>query len=184
MTESLLQRAQSALAIQDVYLRDAHAWADRSFDPTIALPQPINLQIRFAPAAEGQLVTDSNEGESSTRTVRYLIETGVRVIKDGVDQESTEVKREDLLGEVTATFVLRYSWKPNEAPTDEILSAFIDNAIHHMWPYWREFLQASTTRLRLPPFMLPMRIVRPQPDAITNENGSKRESLTKMEQAE
>jgi hypothetical protein len=164
MSETPLQRAQKSLAIQDVYVSAAHAWADRTYDPTVALPQPINLQLKVEPADDSPMVTKPAEGEGGTHIVRFFIDTGVRIVKHGVDMNPSEITQAHLLGEVTATFVLRYTWQPEEAPTAELLTAFIDNAIHHMWPYWREFLQTSTARLRLPAFILPMRVVAQQPE--------------------
>lgn len=165
-----LQRAQKALAIQDVYVSEANAWADRSFDPTIPLAQPVGLQLRVN--QEGQCEIRTIEGnEEFTHVVRFFVGTGIRMLKDGIDPNNPDLKREDLVGEVTATFVLRYFWRVGEAPTLELLGAFADNAIHHLWPYWREFVQTATARLRLPPVVLPMRVVQPTPDPPVSETG-------------
>lgn len=173
MEETDLQRAQKALAIHDVYVCEASAWADRAYDPTIPIPQPIGIQFRVGQEGEAQVSTgDVDVGGQASHFVRYFVATGLRVLRAGVDPSNPEIKRQDLLSEVTAIFVLRYAWlDKGTAPMTNLLAAFSDNAVHHMWPYWREFLQASTGRLRLPPIMLPMRAVTP-PIASPTEDSS------------
>lgn len=160
MNDTDLKRAQRALAVSDVYVCEAVAWADRQFDPAIPLQQPINVQMRVDNAGPAQTFP-AGPDDGASHIVRYYVETGLRILKATANQEDPMLPREQLLGEITATFVLRYLWTSKETPAANLLAAFADNAIHHMWPYWREFLQASTTRLRLPPFVLPMRVAEP-----------------------
>jgi hypothetical protein len=172
MPESDLKRVQRALSIQDVYICEAHAWADRAYDPTVPLLQPIALQIKVEQSGTVQVLQAEHDGKPA-HLVRFLIGTGLRLLKQSADPNSADVKVEDLLGEVTATFVLRYEWQSDEPPTQELLAVFSDNAVHHMWPYWREFLQASTARLRLPPVVLPMRVAAPPSAAKRAEENAK-----------
>jgi hypothetical protein len=175
MPETELKRAQKALSIHDAYICEAHAWADRSYNPTIPITQPLTIQIKVEPAGNVD-VAQVDGGESFSHIVRYFIETGVRMIKPGVEKIPAETKRDDLIGEITAIFVLRYAWQPKEPPTQGLLAAFADNAVHHMWPYWREFLQASSARLRLPPVVLPMRVAAPPDESATAASVTSTES--------
>lgn len=168
MPDSDLKRAQRSLAVNDVYVCDVHAYADRDYDPTALLPQPINVQMRVNQAGDAQVIA-SDADSGATHVVRYFVETGLRILKAAADQNAEEIPQEQILAEVTATFVLRYLWTSKDEPATNLLAAFSENAIHHMWPYWREFLQASTGRLRVPPFVLPMRPGRSQTDAPPKE---------------
>ncbi len=155
MASELLRKAQELLALQDVYVREAHAFSAPDFDPTLQLVT-LNVQFRLQPAAHIEHCELSNEQES-VRVVRYLIDAGTRILKPDV-QPSDSITREQLLAEISAVFVVKYSLvNASEQLSEEMLSEFSDNAIHHMWPYWREFLQATTARLRLPAIVLPMR---------------------------
>ena len=160
MTNSLLQKAQRALAIQDVYVCDASAWADRENDPGV-MTQNLNAQFKISPTNQCQLVQVEPPVEGMKFIVRYFIGTGLRILKPGIDANRTDIPREELVADIEATFIVRYVVASDDAPTQEMLEAFNDNAVHHIWPYWREFLQATTVRLRVPPVILPMRVVAP-----------------------
>jgi len=58
---------------------------------------------------------------------------------------------------IHATFELHYSIPAETAPSQEELTAFAaSNAIFNVWPYWREFIQATCIRMGHPPLLLPV----------------------------
>jgi hypothetical protein len=58
--------------------------------------------------------------------------------------------------EVHARIALTYDSPKAADFSAEHLSAFAQgNGIYNAWPYWREFLQSSTVRMGLPPFIVP-----------------------------
>lgn len=58
---------------------------------------------------------------------------------------------------VQATFILEYSLSDIEGITPLDLTAFgLINGAYNAWPYWREFLQNTTTRMGLPPITAPV----------------------------
>jgi hypothetical protein len=69
--------------------------------------------------------------------------------------------------QVDASFELRYSYPPDTqpVPTSDELQAFADtNALMNCWPYWRELVQTTVTRMNLPPIIVPvLRFVPPPP---------------------
>jgi hypothetical protein len=158
MSESDLQLAQKTLAIQDVYLCDASVWANRKNNPAIQIPN-LMAQMRLNPTNE--IVTDESvPPQGATHFfVRYFVGTGVRFLGEGVDQTNQNLTRDDLIAEVEATFVARYAVLTADMPAMHVLQSFNENAVFHVWPYWREFLQAAAIRLRIPPLVLPMRMV-------------------------
>ncbi len=57
---------------------------------------------------------------------------------------------------IEATFALTYSVAEMAEATDIQFQAFgVSTGIYNCWPYWREFLQSISTRLGIPPVMLP-----------------------------
>lgn len=155
MANELLKKAQELLALQDIYIREAHAFSTPDFDPTLNLGN-ITIQFRLQPAEDIEHCELGND-QTVVKVIRYPIHAGLRLIKPGVEP-SDSITREQLTAEISAVFVVKYSLSnPNEPPTGDMLSVFTENAIHHMWPYWREFLQATSARLRLPTIVLPMR---------------------------
>jgi hypothetical protein len=165
MSETDLERAKRTLAIQDVYVCEAKAWADRALDPLTPIQQ-VGAQFRVAPQPNVEIFPTTTTTPDPTPIhffVRYFVETGLRIVKPGVDSaKGPELEQSDLLSEITATFIVRYACLEQQAPTQAMLQSFSDHAVHHMWPYWREFLHATTSRLRLPGVILPTRNVKQQ----------------------
>lgn len=58
---------------------------------------------------------------------------------------------------IEASYVLSYGIRGSNAFTNEQRAAFADlNAMYNVWPYWREFVQSTMTRMGLPPYTLPV----------------------------
>jgi hypothetical protein len=121
----------------------------------------VNSQFKLNPANECAVDEVTPPQNDFRYMVRYFVGTGLRILNPSADLENANLTREDLIAEIEATFVVRYAVIGRDHPLPEMLEAFNDHAVHHMWPYWREFLQATTLRLRVPPVVLPMRIATP-----------------------
>jgi hypothetical protein len=160
MEESSLHRAKTAFAIQDVYLCEASVWADRTLEPGSLIPN-VNAQFKISPTNDAETLKLLPPVNGIEFLVRYIVGTGLRILKPEADPTNSNLTRDDLIADIEATFVVRYAVVTKEEPSQDMLTAFNDNAVHHMWPYWREFLQATTMRLRVPPVVLPMRVVAP-----------------------
>ena len=162
LVETDLQKAQKSFAIQDVYICEANLWADRKFDPSGIVAVPTQVQFKLSPTNDCETIAIDPPINNIRYLVRYVVGTGLRVLKASADPANPNITRDDLLVEIQATFVVRYAVLPDlEAPTPEMLTAFNENAVHHIWPYWREFLQAAALRLRVSPIILPMHLTQP-----------------------
>jgi hypothetical protein len=64
---------------------------------------------------------------------------------------------------VDATFVLTYALENFDGIRKSGYQQFADlNGVYNAWPYWREFVQTTITRMGLPALVLPVfRIVEP-----------------------
>ena len=64
---------------------------------------------------------------------------------------------EKLQAEVRGTFELSYKVPDDESFSSEELEAFGQvNAVFNAWPYWRELVQASLTRMSMPLLTVPV----------------------------
>ncbi len=161
MVSEQLRTAQRALSIEDVYVREATAHTRADFDPLAPIGSPpgtLSVQLRVGPESDVQLLEHVGP-DGSRRRVQYIVNTGVRLLNPGIEATKQDPTSDDIFADISAKFVVRYLITTDDNPTPEMLQAFADNAVHHMWPYWREFLQATSARLRLPPIVLPMRVV-------------------------
>jgi hypothetical protein len=159
VSETDLQIAQQRLVIQDVYICKCEIWADREYEPS-AQAKPHPAQSKVEPEPDVQIIEIPDP--PNPFVVKYFVGTGIRLLKEKLDtnQDAAHVAKENLVASIQATFIARYGVLGPERPTKAILDAFSDNAVHHVWPYWRELLQATMLRLRFSPIMLPMRVVR------------------------
>lgn len=143
---TVLQRLQHSLVLQDVYIRHADAKIIGTFDPKTSDASDFNIQLRVA--------VESAEHHSDRQDlVRYTIGTGLRFIHKSADESADQA----VVAEIVAAFIVEYKARDASAVNKDALKVFEENAIHHAWPYWREFIHTSSGRLRLPAVILPMR---------------------------
>jgi len=168
---SPLKRMQKALILQDVFVLHAEAHLEGDFDPKYT-KESLGVQLLFSPKGNVdhfELSNDSNVEQKAT-VLRYSVETGVRFV--AVDGESRE---EPLVrASITATFAADYVIKHPELVDDEGVTEFSQNVVYHVWPYWREFIHSTSSRLRLPTAILPMF----QPKKSQPENGGSADQKT------
>ncbi|MBN2513573.1 MAG: hypothetical protein JXB18_11605 [Sedimentisphaerales bacterium] len=76
---------------------------------------------------------------------------------------------------IGASFLLVYNAISLEKTTDEAVILFGEtNGIFNAWPYWREYVQSTTTRMSLPPLTIPVfRIFPPQKAELAQEKSPK-----------
>ena len=64
---------------------------------------------------------------------------------------------DNILFTIEATFILNYEVPSRQNFEDKNLHAFAaTNGVFNVWPYWREYVQSTTTRMGLPPITLPV----------------------------
>lgn len=71
---------------------------------------------------------------------------------------------------MSATFVLHYTMSSFEHLTDSHLRAFAQvNGVFNAWPFWREYVQSTSSRLGLPAITVPVhRVPTTTPDSKTS----------------
>lgn len=58
---------------------------------------------------------------------------------------------------IRAAFALDYELPPAAGFEESRLRAFaMTNGVYNAWPYWREYVQSTTTRMGLPPIIVPV----------------------------
>lgn len=78
--------------------------------------------------------------------------------------------REDAAKEfvsLSGLYRLSYALHEGVEPSPEELKLFADgNAVFNVWPYWREFVQSTMSRMGLPPITIPVfRVLGPRDEA-------------------
>jgi hypothetical protein len=169
-SQELVEEAKRKFAIQDVFLCDSKVWSSR----TLGLGQQIadpSVQFKLDENNECGVAEVTGPNDAKMFGVHYFVGTNVRVL---VGQEREGESSDDrVVATIAATFLVRYLTEL--APSEELLQAFNDHAIHHVWPYWREYVESTSTRLRVPTVVLPLRVVAPPniPALISKQTESK-----------
>lgn len=153
----LLQKAQKYICIQDVYMHNASIEVQDGFIPKYN-ETPLSVQFHHSPLRinEIQATEDEFEGE----LLQIFIKMAARFIDTGLDDEilSDEMKMvEHVRAEIESIFIAEYIVTNTEECTKECIKVFgRTNASFHVWPYWREYMQATCARFKLPNFVFPM----------------------------
>jgi hypothetical protein len=115
-----------------------------------------SFSARFdSPSEEGQLVVEVKC--MADGRIEGLDHPQIVVLTDFVMEARPDANQSgEPCCEVRARIALTYDSPKAAEFSSEHLSAFAQgNGIYNAWPYWREFLQSSTVRMGLPPFILP-----------------------------
>lgn len=171
MNAELIQQAIPCLAVQGVYLREAHFTQPDEFDATLSQELDFTAQHRAAPESMQlvEIVDSDSDAKHNLMNVRFSC--GLRLINP------KRIKDNDpgtgMVAEITATFVAQYLILPKTKPSKEALDAFAkSNAGYHIWPYWREHAQSICTKSGLPVVAIPMY-------RVPKENQAKKASPTR-----
>ncbi len=142
----LASRVATAVDITDVRMINMHAsllqWDGKT--PTLS---------RMGHSAR---TTRSKSGES--------IEVQVALFFDMA--EDTETSRDKPPLSIHATFSLRYQVRDLNRYSDEEVEAFgTVNGAYNAWPFWRELVYTTLSRMGVPPIALPVFRVLPKVDS-------------------
>lgn len=157
--KNLLAAAQSALRLEDVYLRSVSASLAADFMPAfMGKVAQIHVQTRFSTEEHRVVRCVSDDPEEVYSCIEYRLSFDARFLSEKLvdaDLEQADVVAEKKLAEVSAMFAVLYRIV-TEVDEDALQAFGIQNAPLHAWPYWRELLQTASSRLKLPSPILPM----------------------------
>jgi hypothetical protein len=104
-------------------------------------------------------------GQKGSAVFGLLCALGIKSVFSGKDGK----QKENLV--VEANFFLEYKLlNPDEVSKDDLETFARINGVYTVWPYWREFVQSSCSRLQLPPLVLDLR-PSPMPKELVLEKG-------------
>lgn len=163
LNRGALNKAIDALHIHDIGLRAASLDVDQ--DRFLRLDQSkLQVQLKWHPVRS--CIDEAENKESGEKKFFFAVEIGtaVRMIDKSPDTEIPKDAKPCVV--IEASFVARYLMRNGSDIPHEALDEFATkNVIYHVWPYWREYLQSTCVRAQLPPFTLPMFVMRPKPEA-------------------
>jgi len=139
-----LKNAQNSLCIQSVNLKESKIFVRDEVDLP-ALNRDKTAIQSFRVIAKVKEISLTVPGGGDVWDYRFFYSVGVRLIYLEEKEESTKSDYNSIL-EIAGLFEAKYLSK--KQLTKEEQKAFsADNVGYHVWPYWREYVQASCARI-------------------------------------
>lgn len=151
----------SVVQINDVRLLKA------SFQ-SLVLPSELAEKVTINNSHSALVKKEPGEGQAGNNLL--LIHTNFSL------DICSELEEEGMQCDVKAVFELSYNIRESEEFSSEEYLAFAEiNSVFNAWPYWREFLQSSLSRMGMPTLTVPVLRIPTKPP---EENDSPSEDVT------
>jgi len=153
MGNSLVMKAAKNLVPMGIFLKSSKVFTHVDFNRHTCEEAELEVQIKSSPSPEYQTLLDENKRKG---IMLFGFDAGVRLVDSSLNEKDDGF----LQLEILATYEIEYQLiKPSEF-SEDAMSHFLNlNVPHHVWPYWREFIQSMSSRIGIPeiiiPFMIP-----------------------------
>lgn len=136
--------AGKALRLRDVQLHEC------KFERPLAIEVQADIKarqehmrgVRFA-------VGEADIDGKSHKLLQVLVKLGTRVVAEN------DAKDQEIFFVIEAEFLVEYEM--TEALEDSTIGAFANhNAVHNVWPFWRQHVYDTVQRARLPHLDIPL----------------------------
>jgi hypothetical protein len=164
-----LKEAQQLLSIFDVNLRNSSISTRDDVDlHRTDTSQALTQSFRKCEGVEVYVKEGEVDDPSSAFEYRFLFRAGLRLI---AENERDHAEREDYkpMIEILALWESRY-FSTVELDQEHIDAFSAENVGFHVWPYWREYVQSSCSRLGSPnAFEIPLYIIQKSDSSVKAE---------------
>lgn len=156
--DSCLKNAQNNLCVQSVNLKESNIYVRDEIDlPTLSRDETVIQSFRMVARAREIILTNPDSTEDIW-DYRFIYSVGIRLIFISEKVQSTDEEYKPIL-EIIALFEARYLSR-SQLKEDDLKAFSTDNVGYHVWPYWREYVQSTCSRIGLSPaFEVPMYII-------------------------
>ena len=149
---ALISEATEALRLRDIFLWQCHMSRPRPF------PEDARESVEQMGRREVQLIRDEIPGTDGEALpiVQFYVGLGLRLVgpagKEGEDDDAEP----PIFLEIEAQYLVEYHIT-NPAVSEEALIAFAQfNAVHNVWPFWRQHIFDLRQRGGLPRIEVPL----------------------------
>lgn len=155
MDRTLIDEAVRALSVQAVLLHSSRIRADDALLPPANQDLAVVAQFRASPADEFEIV-EVDDDTGKVVVVIFRFSTGVRLVDHtaaGASKAKTKRDASTVRLEILAEFATHYRVR-EDTDTEALRPALEEfgrcNVGFHVWPYWREYVQATCARMGIP----------------------------------
>ncbi len=154
----LHQQAIDNLQITDVFIMTSTSEISTDFEPKYSSgSDKIGIQYKHIVDRSTIVSFSSEEEENAINLFRVYVDLGAKwnYVPDNQEEEGDNNENEEPLAKIEACYVAEYQLK-KETPQEALEEFALNNASHHIWPYWREYLMSQAMRMNLPKVALPI----------------------------
>lgn len=163
MDPALIDEVARVLQIRAVLLRSCSLTSNPTLLPPSTTDLELAVQLSSTPPTAVQKLSLVEDGGPTTKLAIFVFSAAVRL----VDQRALKFARErggdiaddDVKLEIKAEFGAHYA-VADDADLEAMgqsLSVFCQHNVgFHVWPYWREFVHSTCSRMSLPLIPIPM----------------------------
>lgn len=149
------EKAKKALSIKSVTLSRSYVALNDEVDPDI---DASIAEIQGFRGVKKVKETSIESEEGSFWEYHFFYTCGLRLVEDSVEETDQPENDAEAVVEIKATFIARYV--ADVKIEKSMIEAFSqDNVGYHVWPYWRELVQSSCSRLDIAPIETPFYFV-------------------------
>lgn len=152
MNANGLKKAIDSLNITDVYMTATEAYCADDFDPKRYNPDNISYQFKHI-VTGSQKALFKEVAPDGEAIFKVFIDVGCRFVpKDEVNSGNEEPS---VLAKINSTMVAEYILSDANLDEDSLKVFALNNASYHVWPFWREYLMSTCSRMNLPKIAVP-----------------------------
>lgn len=150
-----LKNAVNCLALADIVLASISGEVGENYVVGEDIPG-LKLQT-FSPRTAAVRVFADDEDSSAPRRIQYRVNAGARLVLPDDGGDVPEQQEPEVVARVETSFLVTYVEKVGAELSDEAIDEFAQhNVPFNVWPYWREVVHASFSRMGLPRVVLPL----------------------------
>lgn len=155
MDKVLITSATGKLELLNIVLHEAKLLRNKNEDP-LAYPADLRQQFMTVIRSEELTFETPNKSDEQLNLFRVYVELGARAVREPAAKKSAKHKRSlKIYYTVEATFRVDYLIKDRLTKSEaEEFSNF--NAVHNVWPFWREHVLHSLRAAELPLLNVPL----------------------------
>lgn len=150
MSEAL-KTAQNSLNIDSVNLRHSTVAVGEEVDPPLIDRNSTVIQS-FRNVSKIKITTLTDDKSNDVWSYRYLYAVGMRLIFKSDLEENVSLDDFRPLFEVVAIFEAKY-YSQRELTEEETRDFAKASVGYHVWPYWRELVHSSCSKVGLSPVL-------------------------------
>jgi len=152
MDNTLLMNTAKNLVPLGVFLRKENLYVHEDFNRHNCHEIELDTLFKSNPGSKYKALLNEEEREG---VMLFQFEAGVRLIDPSLHEDTDEF----LKVEIIATFEAEYQLINPDDFNEDGMSQFLNrNVPHHVWPYWREFVQSTCARIGIPEIVIPFKI--------------------------